>query len=386
MASIASLPPGIHNFLVFCFLMSLSAWLAHIVYTLWKCQIIIQTVSRRQALYLDGMAIYANDFQQLIWNHFNQILRIRRTVPPVAVPCVVSSVTLQPSTLKFDVKDNALNVSFTFQSSVASTAQVYWGASVTAMNQLLEAADERNMLSISIDQSNDSHIPPEGRNFEMCMLKGGATSERSGGQNMFGDWVGAGKAVAQSPVQHFPEGLEHEFTLPVEDRVNIKTLFSTMGQNNTFYIPLLIVLQSKQYRHLGMQAGIPIRMGIASVSVVRLRAEEQEAAANGIAVPWWQNVRDSLNVTGEVIKHVVMVRDCLGPQEVQDLYGLEDPNDRDCLICMASPKDTMLLPCRHCCLCYNCLRNLTREKCPICRSNFSAFVTFPMKPTTHPPT
>ncbi|PHJ18792.1 zinc finger protein, partial [Cystoisospora suis] len=53
---------------------------------------------------------------------------------------------------------------------------------------------------------------------------------------------------------------------------------------------------------------------------------------------------------------------------------------KECLICMTNPKDVMLYPCRHLCLCSDCLRSLHQEKCPICRSHFSAYVTFPFKP------
>lgn len=37
------------------------------------------------------------------------------------------------------------------------------------------------------------------------------------------------------------------------------------------------------------------------------------------------------------------------------------------------------MPCRHCSVCHQCLRSLRDEKCPLCRSVFSSYVTFPIK-------
>jgi hypothetical protein len=60
--------------------------------------------------------------------------------------------------------------------------------------------------------------------------------------------------------------------------------------------------------------------------------------------------------------------------EVLDIFGnqgLESEEERSvCVICLTNLKDTLILPCRHLCLCHECA-NMTRAqaygKCPICR-------------------
>eukprot|EP00667_Euglena_gracilis_P019450 EG_transcript_20850 len=37
-----------------------------------------------------------------------------------------------------------------------------------------------------------------------------------------------------------------------------------------------------------------------------------------------------------------------------------------CAICLTNAKDTVLFPCRHFCMCWECSRNL-QQRCPICR-------------------
>ncbi|CAH8365346.1 unnamed protein product [Eruca vesicaria subsp. sativa] len=49
--------------------------------------------------------------------------------------------------------------------------------------------------------------------------------------------------------------------------------------------------------------------------------------------------------------------------------GLEDSDDKECVICLTEPKDTAVMPCRHLCLCSDCAKELRFQsnKCPICR-------------------
>uniref|UniRef100_A0A6G1SJ38 RING-type E3 ubiquitin transferase n=1 Tax=Aceria tosichella TaxID=561515 RepID=A0A6G1SJ38_9ACAR len=49
-------------------------------------------------------------------------------------------------------------------------------------------------------------------------------------------------------------------------------------------------------------------------------------------------------------------------------------NTFECVICMSDERDTMLLPCRHLCLCSSCAQSLRYQanSCPICRCPFKA--------------
>lgn len=64
--------------------------------------------------------------------------------------------------------------------------------------------------------------------------------------------------------------------------------------------------------------------------------------------------------------------------DIMDIYGHEE-HDKECLICMTSYKDTLLIPCRHSSFCYDCMKSLRQEKCPICRCLFTSFIKFPLK-------
>ncbi|CAD6230982.1 GSCOCG00006908001-RA-CDS [Cotesia congregata] len=77
---------------------------------------------------------------------------------------------------------------------------------------------------------------------------------------------------------------------------------------------------------------------------------------------------------------------------LQEIYGIENKNtentkqqgsDEDaedngseCVICMCDVRDTLILPCRHLCLCYGCADSLRYQanNCPICRAPFRALL------------
>uniref|UniRef100_A0A914XT21 RING-type E3 ubiquitin transferase n=1 Tax=Panagrolaimus superbus TaxID=310955 RepID=A0A914XT21_9BILA len=72
---------------------------------------------------------------------------------------------------------------------------------------------------------------------------------------------------------------------------------------------------------------------------------------------------------------------------LQEVYGIEnkesstrtiDENSAECIICMANPRDTVILPCRHLCICNGCAETLRfkLQNCPICRSPFKALFKF----------
>lgn len=50
----------------------------------------------------------------------------------------------------------------------------------------------------------------------------------------------------------------------------------------------------------------------------------------------------------------------------------------DCVVCMTDQKCVALIPCRHLCVCTNCL--LYVDKCPVCRANFHEYVVIQCPP------
>jgi hypothetical protein len=76
--------------------------------------------------------------------------------------------------------------------------------------------------------------------------------------------------------------------------------------------------------------------------------------------------------------------------EVNEIYGISssdfggkseaarmDDSDKECIVCLSDKRDTIILPCRHMCLCVGCAQSIqgqTSRKCPICRDNIESFL------------
>jgi hypothetical protein len=62
----------------------------------------------------------------------------------------------------------------------------------------------------------------------------------------------------------------------------------------------------------------------------------------------------------------------MSPEEQED----ECNSAAECVVCLSDPRDTLILPCRHLCLCYACADSLRYQanNCPICRAPFRALL------------
>eukprot|EP00747_Dinoflagellata_sp_TGD_P191427 gnl/TRDRNA2_/TRDRNA2_54784_c0_seq2.p1 gnl/TRDRNA2_/TRDRNA2_54784_c0~~gnl/TRDRNA2_/TRDRNA2_54784_c0_seq2.p1 ORF type:complete len:228 (+),score=43.99 gnl/TRDRNA2_/TRDRNA2_54784_c0_seq2:79-762(+) len=60
--------------------------------------------------------------------------------------------------------------------------------------------------------------------------------------------------------------------------------------------------------------------------------------------------------------------------DLLDVYGLGDAqgdgeDSELCSVCLSAPRDVVVLPCRHCCVCKSCASRMQRSegRCPLCR-------------------
>eukprot|EP00434_Breviolum_minutum_P013445 symbB.v1.2.011852.t1/scaffold801.1/size161289/8 len=82
---------------------------------------------------------------QLIRQHFNQILRMRRTVPAKEVPQHQMRVHLHPESLQVANSNDKVVLQFLFDASVECSISFYWGATVDACNKLLKDSAASSM-------------------------------------------------------------------------------------------------------------------------------------------------------------------------------------------------------------------------------------------------
>jgi hypothetical protein len=123
---------------------------------------------------------------------------------------------------------------------------------------------------------------------------------------------------------------------------------------------------------------------LASVTVVDLARETDtlQRAATAPAASAVEMLRgEGLNVTEQSV--------CAGAGDgaghalsaYLPTFGVwEGEEAGDCSVCLTNPRDTILLPCRHVCVCAECRAQLPR--CPICRASIRAHAQFGGVPQT----
>lgn len=60
---------------------------------------------------------------------------------------------------------------------------------------------------------------------------------------------------------------------------------------------------------------------------------------------------------------------------------VDEGEDKECLICLTEPKNTIIMPCGHMCVCGDCGKTIIDKKytCPICRGPIGSLIPFKIK-------
>jgi len=72
------------------------------------------------------------------------------------------------------------------------------------------------------------------------------------------------------------------------------------------------------------------------------------------------------------------------PYIIHDIYGIDHTSTappEECVICMTELRDTVVIPCRHLCICHQCaqLLHYQSNKCPICRGVVRSMIRIKIK-------
>ncbi|OMJ90811.1 hypothetical protein SteCoe_6793 [Stentor coeruleus] len=99
--------------------------------------------------------------------------------------------------------------------------------------------------------------------------------------------------------------------------------------------------------------------------IIEIRPKENQRI---IEVTYCKFKLEGVHYKVKVIKQKLTMDD--KSYEINEIYGIRTGNEEECVVCLTNPKDTIVLPCRHHCLCLGCaniVRGQNNSKCPICR-------------------
>ncbi|EME29807.1 Probable E3 ubiquitin-protein ligase LOG2 [Galdieria sulphuraria] len=142
-----------------------------------------------------------------------------------------------------------------------------------------------------------------------------------------------------------------------------KSLKEELFYDGGTYFPLVIVLESRQesfHSSPVTSSSKQTRKGKASTTT--------HATAQLTFGTFVRNPDNSIGV--KCLKQQIVINGDL--YQLEDIFGLEEDSSKSnqlCLICMLDSIDTLLLPCRHLCLCIECAERIRVRSscCPLCR-------------------
>ncbi|XP_032234412.2 E3 ubiquitin ligase RNF157 isoform X2 [Nematostella vectensis] len=177
------------------------------------------------------------------------------------------------------------------------------------------------------------------------------------------------EAGMSSPKFSYPKGAGQLFSNPLRHRINPKQFTEESLSYNPLkdtYIPVVIQINVEEEEYLGH-------------SNITLATFEQLSDESYVIKPLKQKqMVDGLCYLLQEIYGIEnkAVTKPSGKETDADDEVDDDDNVLECVICMSDFRDTLILPCRHLCLCKACADSLRYQSstCPICRSPFHALL------------
>ncbi|CAE7489064.1 LUL1, partial [Symbiodinium sp. CCMP2456] len=318
MDPVLAVPLSFHNFWVTVLCIPVVVWAAQISYRLLLAVFLHYRLNTSRPLVLDRMSIFVDDLQQLIRQHFNQILRIRRTVPSKMVSKVQLMVHVQPESLAVQSDSgDRISLQFSVDASQPCAAMFFWGVTNQACQQLLLLGSEGLAF---LDPERAASVFPSGQ-------------------------------YAHRSTAAFPAGLGQPVRLD-EDLAAMR---------RAGYDLLRAATQSAGADSADDRIPLVICTG-APASVL------DDASSANMQLTFVRFRRESTSgpVQCEVLRQLVASKDVF--HQILGIYGFEEGDrETECMVCYDRPRSVVVLPCRHCFVCPACLRSLREEKCPMCR-------------------
>lgn len=399
-------PWAYHNLFVVIVAGFTLLWIAKVIHQLTQAALLRRSLDTSRPLALHRMSVYMEDFQLIIRQHFNQILRMRRTVAPGEAARYAILAHLRPESLSTFEEFGQLGLQFVVDTLAPCAVKLYWGVSEAAcqaflqqqnqqkqhqqmqhqMQQQLEAAkttnDSAQPLLRPTATLNPPHQSPESL-VDDAFRKNRTMQLELECRDIFAptDHMAASASMA------LPQGLGQKYRTPADCTVDPNMLgfrleawpdrssgasrpgaaVSPASAAAGPVVPLVIAVTAKPRATASDESLSP--------SPPRDEGSVIEGHSQVSLVKFWCG---SEGWKAEVAHQVVI--GASGAQRIQGIFGFEEEAGDvwDCQVCFDRPKCVLLLPCRHCSVCELCLRSLRDERCPMCRATFSAYLLMPL--------
>ncbi|CRG94290.1 E3 ubiquitin-protein ligase, putative [Plasmodium gallinaceum] len=410
-------------------------WFLSIVSRFYASYNIMKYLKNRKAIYMKNMSRYINEVKMLCRSHVNDIIRIKKKITPKSVDkinlniSVKNNIQLYKNYLSSSCNDlNQLykySISFTFSSKNSLYIRLFWGVLLKEVNEIIHNRMELNKKSINgpntvicIDNFKNFFKDGFSKSIPNKQISDATTLLLDKKKNDYyldskdDEMIDFNTCFYKSPKSFFSNGNNVTYTMPYDENFCVTEILNEievektnvikqkekeenenkkkklkknkidvqentiMSNEDNIRIPLIIVLNdipSDDQFNLNKASKKPKKNDNCNTLIVlvdfkKIKDKYKPFIIKDICVL-------NQNVSSQKSKKKCNIVQFI---DILDIYGHEE-HDKECLICMTSYKDTLLMPCRHSSFCYDCMKSLRQEKCPICRCLFTSFIKFPLK-------
>lgn len=381
-----ALSKGFHNLFVIFVFTVLWIWISRVVLQFRRVLDLLENLRSRHVLPLSGTSIYAEDFQELIPQHFFHILRIRGFIRGQPVKRLALFSHLQPESLSAfrtqTANEDLFGINFSIDVSAPCSVRLFWGVSVAACNRLYRRLSEKAKDAKRSSDRNNLRLSFRGLRWP-SFFGNSTTSPLSqpllGGANVLENEGDADRPVlgfsqdefmAQSGERYVAgDSRGYKYSSQGADLVDMQMIRRIRRkqppsfEDNTVFtaddvVPLVIIVESRRSRDREAQQN-------SHVDVLEATGEMSFV---------WLKRNDS---SGDFVPEMFRPQFVFSDRAACDVNGILFTDDPECIVCLSQQKRILLFPCRHCVLCYRCVKGLREERCPLCRAPFHAFLLFP---------
>ena len=303
---------------------------------------------------LRGLSDRLAVFERVSRTHFLALVHTRQASPPSRVGCIAVPVHVDVDSLRAErmppapgggtVDRARLRVSFAFNARARVRVQLLWGLrpSFVALDGLRGVAGAAEAPSLSHAR-------------DRTPLIAGMVSPAKAVEAELPRELEA-LAVHASEPRSFGPGLARSYVDADSDALALPAPFElTWHAGDRF--PLAILLSPE--RDDGAR---PARSAVEEISSQLILVSFDVHSSDGVEPKYAPHIVQQLNLTSSAA------------YLAQEIYGMDEEAGAECVICLTNIKDTTLLPCRHLCVCSECLKHI--DKCPVCRAPFETYMVF----------
>ncbi|RDD43922.1 RING finger protein 157 [Trichoplax sp. H2] len=164
--------------------------------------------------------------------------------------------------------------------------------------------------------------------------------------------------------QHFNQSRKHSINLHDLENNELTVSIPTGDKGNIVY-PVVIQIDSDDNEDLVNHSQVTFAtFEKLQGDIYTVKPLKQKQMVDGI----WFLIQEIYGIENKNIREDEETGDATGDQ-------IDDASD-DCVVCLSKKRNTIILPCRHLCLCSECADSLRYQSnnCPICRSPFRALL------------